>query len=75
MPRWDTPQHTLVDDPEEGEEPIWPGETEVQYSQYERGANGKVGKDYSNARTTDFHTLAKPEEDMHDRTRTPRMPW
>lgn len=55
--RWDTPQHVLVDDPEEGEEPIWPG------------------KDYSNARTTDFHTLSKPEEDMHDRTRTPRMPW
>ncbi|KAF8500767.1 phospholipase D [Russula emetica] len=55
--RWDTPQHALVDDPEEGEEPIWPG------------------KDYSNARSTDFHTLTKPEEDMHDRTRTPRMPW
>lgn len=28
--RWDTPQHTLVDDPEEGEEPIWPGDAEVQ---------------------------------------------
>ncbi|KAN0129506.1 phospholipase D [Lactarius tabidus] len=55
--RWDTPQHSLVDDPEEGEEPIWPG------------------KDYSNARITDFHTLAKPEEDMHDRSRIPRMPW
>lgn len=23
----------------------------------------------------DFHTLNKPEEDMHDRTRIPRMPW
>ncbi|KAF8272777.1 hypothetical protein EI94DRAFT_1717370 [Lactarius quietus] len=55
--RWDTPQHSLVDDPEEGEEPIWPG------------------KDYSNARITDFHNLAKPEEDMHDRSRIPRMPW
>ncbi|KAI9464976.1 phospholipase D [Lactarius psammicola] len=55
--RWDTPQHSLVDDPEEGEEPIWPG------------------KDYSNARITDFHTLTKPEEDMHDRSKIPRMPW
>ena len=42
--RWDTPQHAVVDDPEEGQEPIWI-----------------------------FHTLAKPEEDMHDRARTPRM--
>lgn len=25
--RWDTPQHVLIDDPEESEEPrIWPGE-------------------------------------------------
>ncbi|KAH9002804.1 phospholipase D [Lactarius hatsudake] len=55
--RWDTPQHSLVDDPEEGEEPIWPG------------------KDYSNARITDFHTLTKPEEDLHDRSKIPRMPW
>lgn len=55
--RWDTPQHSLVDDPEEGEEPIWPG------------------KDYSNARVTDFHTLTKPEDDMHDRSKIPRMPW
>ncbi|KAI0056534.1 phospholipase D [Artomyces pyxidatus] len=55
--RWDTSQHVLVDDPEDGEEQIWPG------------------KDYSNGRITDFHTLTKPEEDMHDRTKVPRMPW
>ncbi|KAI0263930.1 phospholipase D [Gloeopeniophorella convolvens] len=55
--RWDTAQHILTDEPEEGEEPIWPG------------------KDYSNARITDFHTLTKPEEDMHDRSKVPRMPW
>jgi phospholipase D1/2 len=73
--RWDTPQHALVDDPEEGEEPIWPGDADVQSSHYEQGADDIVGKDYSNARITDFHTLAKPEEDMHDRARTPRMPW
>ena len=28
----DTPQHALFDDPEEGEEPIWPGDAEVQSS-------------------------------------------
>ncbi|KAJ4482266.1 phospholipase D [Lentinula aciculospora] len=33
------------------------------------------GKDYSNARVSDFFTLNKPEEDMYDRTRIPRMPW
>ncbi|KDQ62566.1 hypothetical protein JAAARDRAFT_171033 [Jaapia argillacea MUCL 33604] len=54
--RWDTPQHVVIDDPEEGAE-IWPG------------------KDYSNARISDFHTLNKPDEDMYDRSRVPRMPW
>ncbi|KAK0430281.1 uncharacterized protein EV420DRAFT_1657697 [Desarmillaria tabescens] len=34
-----------------------------------------TGKDYSNARISDFHTLNKPEEDMYDRTKIPRMPW
>lgn len=33
------------------------------------------GKDYSNPRIHDFHTLNKPEEDMYDRTKCPRMPW
>ncbi|KAF9077535.1 hypothetical protein BDP27DRAFT_1311216 [Rhodocollybia butyracea] len=33
------------------------------------------GKDYSNARVSDFFTLHKPEEDMYDRSRVPRMPW
>ncbi|KAI0301100.1 hypothetical protein B0F90DRAFT_1810149 [Multifurca ochricompacta] len=55
--RWDTPQHALIDDPEEGDEAIWPG------------------KDYSNGRIMDFHTLTKPEEDMYDRSKIPRMPW
>ncbi|KAI6132273.1 phospholipase D [Pisolithus croceorrhizus] len=57
--RWDTPQHTLVDDP--GLNPkkveIWPG------------------KDYSNPRIADFHTLNEPHEDMYDRSKIPRMPW
>ena len=33
------------------------------------------GKDYSNGRIADFHTLNKPEEDMYDRSKVPRMPW
>ncbi|TFY72827.1 hypothetical protein EVG20_g164 [Dentipellis fragilis] len=55
--RWDTSQHALVDDPDEGTEQIWPG------------------KDFSNGRITDFYNLSKPDEDMHDRSRVPRMPW
>ncbi|KAI8060682.1 hypothetical protein BC940DRAFT_311523 [Gongronella butleri] len=33
------------------------------------------GKDYSNPRVEDFHTLDKPFEDCLDRSRYPRMPW
>ncbi|KIM43354.1 hypothetical protein M413DRAFT_18406 [Hebeloma cylindrosporum] len=33
------------------------------------------GKDYSNPRLSDFYNLHKPEEDMYDRTKVPRMPW
>ncbi|KXN88185.1 Phospholipase D1 [Leucoagaricus sp. SymC.cos] len=33
------------------------------------------GKDYSNPRISDFHTLNKPDEDMYDRSKCPRMPW
>ncbi|KAF8840775.1 phospholipase D [Paxillus ammoniavirescens] len=57
--RWDTPQHVIVDDPELSSE-----KTEIW-----------PGKDYSNPRVLDFHTLSKPEEDMYDRTKVPRMPW
>jgi phosphatidylserine/phosphatidylglycerophosphate/cardiolipin synthase-like enzyme len=33
------------------------------------------GKDYSNGRVSDFFNLNKPEEDMYDRSKIPRMPW
>ena len=33
------------------------------------------GKDYSNSRVLNFHTLNKFEEDMYDRSKAPRMPW
>ncbi|KAJ8519021.1 hypothetical protein ONZ45_g3982 [Pleurotus djamor] len=57
--RWDTPQHVLTDDIDPDT-----GASEIW-----------PGKDYSNPRVMDFHTLNKPEEDMYDRTKVPRMPW
>ncbi|KAG8922064.1 Phospholipase D1 [Tulasnella sp. 417] len=59
--RWDTPQHILVDDGTmEGPE----GSNQIW-----------PGKDYSNARVMDFHSLNKPHEDMYDRSKVARMPW
>ena len=66
--RWDTPQHSVVDDKQTGFElndmpkdadhcQLWPG------------------KDYSNPRVQDFYALDKPYEEMYDRARVPRMPW
>ena len=66
--RWDTPQHSVVDDKltgfEESDVPknadhcqLWPG------------------KDYSNPRVQDFYALDKPYEEMYDRSKIPRMPW
>ena len=66
--RWDTPQHTVVDDKltgfEQSDEPkdadhcqLWPG------------------KDYSNPRVQDFYALDKPYEEMYNRGKVPRMPW
>ena len=66
--RWDTPQHSVVDDKSTGFEAsdapkdadhcqLWPG------------------KDYSNPRVQDFYALEKPYEEMYDRDKIPRMPW
>ncbi|KAH8820913.1 phospholipase-like protein D1 [Xylogone sp. PMI_703] len=66
--RWDTPQHSVVDDKptgfEESDLPkdadhcqLWPG------------------KDYSNPRIQDFYKLSEPYAEMYDRTKVPRMPW
>ncbi|KAJ7505449.1 phospholipase D [Mycena galericulata] len=57
--RWDTPQHVIIDDVDAG------GDVSEIWP----------GKDYSNPRLSDFHTLNKPEEDMYDRSKVPRMPW
>jgi len=75
MSRWDTPQHVLTDDADGTDQPeIWPGIS----STCRPLINTQfvwLGKDYSNPRILDFHTLNKPEEDMYDRTKCPRMPW
>jgi phospholipase D1/2 len=66
--RWDSPQHSLVDDKPTGFEQsdlpkdadhcqLWPG------------------KDYSNPRVQDFYQLNEPYAEMYDRSKTPRMPW
>ena len=66
--RWDSPQHSLIDDKPTGfemdEQPrdadhtqLWPG------------------KDYSNPRVQDFFSLREPYKEMYDRTKVPRMPW
>ena len=36
---------------------------------------GSLGKDYVNERVVEFHALTKPDEDLHDRSKVPRMPW
>ncbi|KAG0645079.1 Phospholipase D1 [Hyphodiscus hymeniophilus] len=66
--RWDTPQHSVVDDKptgfEQSDQPkdadhcqLWPG------------------KDYSNPRVQDFYKLSEPYAEMYDRSKTARMPW
>ncbi|RDL37576.1 Phospholipase-like protein D1 [Venustampulla echinocandica] len=66
--RWDTPQHSVVDDKPTGFEQsdlpkdadhcqLWPG------------------KDYSNPRVQDFYQLHEPYAEMYDRSKIPRMPW
>ncbi|KAF8586907.1 phospholipase D [Ramaria rubella] len=59
--RWDTAQHVLVDDGDMGDS--------------EGSEFIWPGKDYSNERVVEFHTLNKPEQDMYDRSKVPRMPW
>ena len=71
--RWDTPQHALVDDPENAEEQIWLGATFTFCKLII--VDAILGKDYANERVLEFHTLSKPFEDMYNRTKVPRMPW
>lgn len=77
--RWDTPDHSLVDDvPKDSED--------IERVYEEQGGELKdpseesdyqiwPGKDYSNQRASDFHNLNRPNEDMYDRKKVPRQPW
>ncbi|KAF2841991.1 phospholipase D [Patellaria atrata CBS 101060] len=66
--RWDTPQHSLIDDKLTGFElNDMPKDSEHCQSW--------PGKDYSNPRIQDFYALDRPYEEMYDRTKVPRMPW
>ncbi|GAA5822012.1 hypothetical protein JCM11251_004824 [Rhodosporidiobolus azoricus] len=70
--RWDTPGHVLIDDG-----PNLLNENDPQNVDRDRAQESQIwpGKDYSNQRVLDFHTLNKPDEDMYDRGKVPRQPW
>lgn len=66
--RWDTPQHSVVDDKLTG----------FEVSEVPKDADHCQlwpGKDYSNPRVQDFYGLDKPYEEMYNRAQVPRMPW
>ncbi|OLL21743.1 Phospholipase D1 [Neolecta irregularis DAH-3] len=66
--RWDTSEHVLADNRPlgfgDGHEDQIPSDPQIW-----------PGKDYSNPRILDFHTLDKPFEELYDRSEVPRMPW
>lgn len=66
--RWDTPQHSVVDDKLTGLE-LSDAPKDADHCQL------WPGKDYSNPRVQDFYALDKPYEEMYDRNKIPRMPW
>lgn len=66
--RWDTPQHSVVDDKLTGFE-LSDAPKDADHCQL------WPGKDYSNPRVQDFYSLDKPYEEMYDRAKVPRMPW
>lgn len=69
--RWDTPQHSVVDD---ARTPFYADNKDAT-AEKRAPVQTWVGKDYSNPRVKDFFELNKPFEDMYDRQVTPRMPW
>lgn len=66
--RWDTPQHSVVDDKMTGFE-LTDAPKDADHCQL------WPGKDYSNPRVQDFFNLDRPYEEMYDRNKCPRMPW
>ncbi|CAG8949797.1 hypothetical protein HYFRA_00004120 [Hymenoscyphus fraxineus] len=66
--RWDTPQHSVVDDKPTGfEQSHLPKDAD--------NCQSWPGKDYSNPRVQDFYQLDEPYAEMYDRSKVPRMPW
>lgn len=81
--RWDTPEHILTDDKPSGRN-LDKSETEDLGDVHivSSGIAGFPddpevwpGKDYSNPRVLDFHTLDKPYAELYDRAKIPRMAW
>lgn len=81
--RWDTPEHVLTDDKVSGRnlekhEHEGPDEINTVASRVEDFPEDPEvwpGKDYSNPRVLDFHTLDKPYAELYDRSKIPRMGW
>lgn len=81
--RWDSPEHVLIDDKPsgrgtEGSEHEGPDEVHTSpsnTSNFPEDPEVWPGKDYSNPRVLDFHTLDKPYAELYDRSKIPRMAW
>lgn len=81
--RWDTPEHVLTDDKPSGRdldkvEREGPDEIRTVSGNLEEFPDDPEvwpGKDYSNPRVLDFHTLDKPYAELYDRSKIPRMAW
>lgn len=76
--RWDSPEHVIIDDKTTGR-----GQNDEKLPLPEEMVNETdtdnpqiwPGKDYSNPRVLDFHTLDKPYAELYDRSKVPRMAW
>lgn len=81
--RWDTPEHILTDDKDDGryteknehEGPDKVHITPADLKDFPDNPEVWPGKDYSNPRVLDFHTLDKPYAELYDRSKIPRMAW
>lgn len=75
--RWDTAQHVIADEVDESGEQsqIWPGMICMSMRVGQPDLIPTAGKDYNNPRVEDFSNLSKPDEDLYDRSKVPRMPW
>ncbi|UZJ56005.1 hypothetical protein CBS101457_005325 [Exobasidium rhododendri] len=79
--RWDTPTHLLTDNHvnqiSQEDKGSMPSHDETLLGP---GVNGKEfyiwpGQDFANERVVEWSDLTKPENDLFDREKSPRMPW